>query len=716
VAVCLIAATGAGVAGLGRAAALAAGPVDDLARRGRTATLVLVVRGDPVPRTDAEAVWQRDQVRVPAEVTVLSEASVGPAPVRTSTPVVVLAPASWARLQPGTVVATTARLRAPQRVGPVAALAVVSKTPDVRGAVPDPYAWADPPRRALRAAVEGLPAEPAGLLPSLVVGDESLLPAPLRHDLRDTGLTHLTAVSGANVAVVLGAVLGLARWVGVPLRALPLVGAGAVVGFVLLARPEPSVVRAAAMGLVAVLGLLGSGRRRGVAPLAVATTVLLLVDPWLSRSTGFTLSCLATAGIVLLATRWADRMGWAPRPLALALTVPLSAQAACTPVLVSVTEQLSISALPANLLAAPAVPAATVLGLVAALAGVVSPALAHLVATVAMLPTGWVVLVADRGAALPGTAVPWQGGAAAAVLVVLAVLGVVPLLLSSRVLAVVACVLLLVLLLRPGPLDRWPPPGWVLVACDVGQGDGLVLPAGPGRALVVDAGADPDRIDGCLDDLGVAEVPVLVVSHLHADHAAGVEGVARGRPVGQVLTTVLDEPAEQAEALGAWAAAARVPVHRARPGQRGQVGQVAWTVLWPQRLIPEGSAPNQASVVLRVDTSGGVSVLLTGDVEAAAQRALVAGQPALLDVDVLKVPHHGSPDQDPAFLTATSPALAVVSVGADNSYGHPDPGLLADLLASGAAVARTDVDGDVAVVADPARPDRLTLLRRGVRP
>ena len=718
-AICLLVAIAAAVAGAGRVAALHAGPVDALARQGRTVPVLLRVTGDPVPRAATGVGWRDGQVRVSAEVRQVLRAGPDGATVATSTPVLVLTPPTDG-LRPGALVTATATLHPPLRAGPVAALAVVRAAPTVVGAEPDALAWADGPRRALREAVTGLPAGPAGLLPSLVMGDETLLTSAVREDLRDTGLTHLTAVSGANVAIVLGAVLGTARWLGTPLRALPAVGVVAVVGFVLLARPEPSVVRAAAMGVVAVLGLLGSGRGRGAGPLAAAALVLLLLDPWLARSTGFALSCLATGGIVLLAGRWAERAWWVPRPLALALTVPLAAQVACTPLLVGMTEQLSVSALPANLLATPAVPAATVLGLVAALLGVVSPTLAHLVATVAVLPTGWVVLVAARGADLPGTALPWQGGAVLALLLSAGLLVAVPVLLASRALAALSCLLLLVLLLRPGPLASWPPPGWVLVACDVGQGDGLVLRSGPGQAVVVDTGADPDRIDRCLDDLKVRAVPVLLVTHLHADHAAGVQGVARDRPVGEVLTTVLDEPAEQAEALRAWAAGSRVPVRRAQPGEGRRVGEVGWTVLWPHRLIHEGSAPNQASVVLRVQTDGGVSLLLTGDVEADAQRALLARYGSGLDVDVLKVPHHGSADQDAGFLDATNPAVAVVSVGSDNPYGHPDPGLLTDLTRRGTQVARTDLDGDVAVAVDDRGgvDDRgaVVLVRRGPRP
>jgi competence protein ComEC len=711
---CVLVAACATVNGYGRVVAVGAGPVPGLARDGATVEVLLRVTGDPVPRVRSPdaAAWLKDQVRVEATLTRVRPQPHVP-PWTVSTPVVVLAPDSWSGLRPGDVLAQSVRLVPAERAGPVAALALAGQPPQVVARTADPFAWADAPRRALRAAVAGLPPGPAGLLPSLVVGDESLLDDQVRRDLRATGLTHLTAVSGANVAIVLGAVLFSARWVGLRGTALPVTGVLSIAGFVLLARPEPSVVRAAAMGVVVVLGLVAGARGRGIAPLAVACVVLLLADPWLCRSLGFVLSCLATAGIVLLARPWQARAArWMPRWAAMLLAVPLAAQVACTPVLVAVAQQLSIASLPANLLVAPAVPAATVLGLLAAVVGVASPAVAHLVATVAMVPAGWIVLVSDHGAQMPGASLPWQWGLPVALGLSVGLGVVVPVLLGSRLLSVGACVALLVLLLRPGPTDSWPPPGWVLVACDVGQGDALVLDAGGGQAVVVDAGAGPSLVDRCLDDLQVRAVPALVITHFHADHAAGISGVADGRPVGEVLTTSLADPPEQAAAVTAWASALGVPVRLPQVGERARVGRVEWSVLWPGTVIPtEGSRPNQASVVLLADV-GGVSVLLTGDVESAAQLALAEAND--LRVDVLKVPHHGSADQHPQLLAEADPAVALVSVGRDNTYGHPDPALLDTLRAQGAVVARTDIDGDVAVVATAS--EQLTVVRRGPRP
>jgi competence protein ComEC len=705
---------GAMVSGHGRVAALTSGPVVGLAAERATVAVHLRVTGDPLPRSRPAGApaWLPDQVRLAASLR-----QVGPPanerspPVHVDTPVVVLAPTTWAGVRTGEVISVTGRLRLPSRPGSVAALMDVSDGPVVVGRSISLLAVGEVPRRALREAVSGFPTAPAGLLPSLVVGDESLLTEHTRENLRVTGLAHLTAVSGANVAIVLGAVLLSARWLGVPARLLPLVGLVAVGAFVIMARPEPSVVRASAMGVVVVLGLASGRSGRGLAPLALAVPLLLLVDPWLSRSVGFALSCAATAAIVVLARPWAAIAGtWMPPLLAAALAVPLAAQLACTPLLVGMSGDLSLSSVPANLLAAPAVPFATVLGIAAALVGVILPPVAHLLAGLAMLPTGWIVSVADRAADLPGTSVTWTGGVVLALVVTIGGVAVMPTVLRSPVASLAVCAALVAVLLRPG--NGWPPPDWAIVACDVGQGDALVLRAEDDTAVVVDVGPDPTALDSCLDDLGVDAVPLLVITHFHADHVAGVTGL-EGRDVGAVLVTVLDEPPEQAAALRAWATERAIPLARAVPHQAGRAGRTSWEVLWPQRVIRGvGSTPNQASVVVHAEVDG-MTVLLTGDIEPAAQRALLATPGLPLDVDVLKVPHHGSDEQDPEFLTATTPSLALITVGAENTYGHPGAETLDHLATLGAVIVRTDTDGDSALVAGEL--GTMQVVRRGPR-
>ncbi|MGW4567132.1 ComEC/Rec2 family competence protein, partial [Streptomyces sp. NPDC004561] len=410
-----------------------------------------------------------------------------------------------------------------------------------------------------------------------------------------------------------------------------------------------------------------------------------------------------------------------PPRLAEALAAAAAAQAVCAPVLAVLSARVSLVAVPCNLLAEVAVAPATVLGFAALAMAPVAMPLAKVFAWCAGWPTEWIAAVARSGAALPGAAVDWPGGWLGALL--LAAVTVVVVAAGRRLLrhpwwCGLLGVLLLVVVVRPAPLTRvltgWPPPGWRLAMCDVGQGDATVLAAGEGAGVVVDTGPDPALVDRCLRQLGITRIPLLVLTHFHADHVAGLSGVLRGRSVAAIETTGLEEPAGEAEFVRREAAARHIPVTRAVAGEERRTGPLAWRVLWPPpsppppsdtgappagpAAAPELDGPNDASVALLVRT-GGLRMLLLGDLEPPAQQALLRSPAAaeLAGVDVLKVAHHGSAYQDPDLLRLAAPRVALISCGADNPYGHPAPSTVAALRAGGAVVLRTDRDGALAV-------------------
>ncbi len=588
-------------------------------------------------------------------------------------------------------------------------------------------------RAGLREATDGLPADARALLPGLVVGDTSRITPELEEAFKETDLAHTLAVSGANFTIVLALLLGppglaqrserrgLAPRLGISLRTTALLGGVVSLGLVVVCRPDPSVLRAAACGAVALLAL-ATGRRRSLLP-ALATAVLLLVlyDPWLARSYGFLLSVLATGALLTIAPRWSTalRRHRVPPRLAEALAAAGAAQALCAPVVTVLSARVSLVAVPCNLLVEFAVAPATVLGFAALAAAPAAMPVAEVLAWCGGWPAGWIAGIARTGAALPGAGVDWPGGWAGAGLLALVTVGV--LLVGRRLLRhpwwCGVCALLLALaVVRPAPLARvitgWPPPGWRMVMCDVGQGDAMVLAAGDGTGVVVDAGPDPALVDGCLRALGVTRVPLVVLTHFHADHVAGLPGVLRGRSVGGIETTALEEPADQAESVRRQAAARRIPLRHAVAGEVRRAGSLSWQVVWPPArpsasAVPGSPAPgppaseqgpNDASVTLLVRTAG-LRLLLLGDLEPPAQQELARSPvaAALEGVDVLKVAHHGSAHQDPGLLRKVAPRLALISCGADNTYGHPAPGTLAALRAQGAMVLRTDRDGALAV-------------------
>lgn len=727
----LCAAAASGSAGL-HAADLSRGPLPPLADRHGHATVEVRLDGDPWPTTPSgsEGVPHRTgAVLVRAEVTGLVTAQDGRIAVRT--PVLVVArpqrPEEWLRLLPSTVLRLRVRAAPPWDTGPwardIAAVLRVREAGAPRVVSP-PHAVqrvAGSLRAGLRRAAHTLPPDARALLPALVVGDTSAVPEDLEEAFRRTDMLHLLAVSGANLTIVLALLIGppgtagraerrgLASRLGLPLRATAVVAALLTLAFVVVCRPEPSVLRAAVCGLVTIAAI-GTGRRRSLVPaLAAAVLSLVLYDPWLACDYGFLFSVLATGSLLLVAPRWsaALRRHGIPGRAAEAVAAATAAQVCCAPVVVVLAGQVSLAAVPCNLAAELAVAPATVLGFVTLAVAPVSPSLAEGVAWLAGWPTRWIAAVARVGAELPGAAVGWPGGwggaalLTAVLLLAFAVLRLGPRNLRRPWFAAVCGALLLLVLVQPAPLTRvvtgWPPQGWRLVVCDVGQGDALVLDAGEGRAVVVDTGPEPAAVDRCLRRLGVTVVPLVVLTHFHADHVAGLSGVLRHRSVGAVQTSPVSEPREQALAVRRVAEAAGVPVIGALPGERRRVGGLSWEVLWPPPSARAGGlGANDASVTLLV-RSAGLSLFLPGDLEPTAQRHLLRAHPELASVDVLKVAHHGSAYQDLGLLRRLRPRLAVISCGADNAYGHPAPATLASLRDVGSSVLRTDQDGAVAV-------------------
>ncbi|TWH66060.1 competence protein ComEC [Micromonospora olivasterospora] len=398
--------------------------------------------------------------------------------------------------------------------------------------------------------------------------------------------------------------------------------------------------------------------------------------------------------------------------------MPAAAQLACGPVVAGISGTVSLVAVPANLLVVPAIAPATVLGVAAAVLSPFWPAGAEFAAWLASWPAWWLVVVARYGARLPAGTLPWPGGLTGALL--LAGL-TVALLVAARHPVVRRLVAVLAVAVIVGTLpvrlvaSGWPPARWVAVACAVGQGDALVLPVVPGRAVVVDAGPDPAAVDGCLRRLGVREVSLLLFSHFHVDHTGGVAGVFRARRVAGVRTPQWPEPAAGRDLVrGAAAGAAGAGTAPASAGWTYREGAVELVVLGPPYpMRGTRSDPNNNSLVL-LATVAGVRILLMGDAETEEQRALLDRVPAGgVRADVLKVAHHGSAYQEPAFLDAVRPRVALVPVGTGNSYAHPNPAVLARLARGGARVLRTDVDGDLAVV---RHGEGLAVVARGTPP
>ncbi|MFL6175981.1 MAG: ComEC/Rec2 family competence protein [Ornithinibacter sp.] len=696
------------VAATGHGILRARGDVESLARDRAAVTAVAVLTGDAIVLPA-----RGDRPVVLREATILGLDARG-LRHRTSAPVLLtgdpaIVDAAWR---------STVRVRG--RLGPteraddrVATLSV--RGPPVVLAPPGAIASAAERLRAgLRGAVDHAPADARGLLPGLVIGDTSRTPPDLTEAMRATGMTHLTAVSGSNVAVVTGLALGLCVLTGVPRRLRPVLALAALAGFVVLARPEPSVVRAAAMGAIGLLGLSRSRRSAGPPVLGAAIVLVLLVDPWLARSFGFVLSSLATLGLLLFTRPWGDAIGarlpGRLRGLGPALAIPVAAQAMTAPVIVLLQGSVSLIGVAANLLAAPLVPVATVAGVAAALTSLVWARGAELVAWAGVVPTQAIAQVARRFAEVPGGTLPWPDGAPGALLLAALTVAV---LLTGRALATgvathpvlaLGSALVLAAGLVPTRTVTWPPAGWRVVVCDVGQGDAVVLRSGPHRAVLVDTGPDPPLVDRCLSHLGVTTLDAVVLTHFHADHVDGLSGAVGGRAVGRLLVGPVREPTQSADQVDSVARAHGIPTTVLHAGDRLTIGEVTAAVWSPSRRIPDGSVPNNASVVLAVRT-GSVDALLLGDIEREAAHDLllrIRREPSMASAatgfEVVKTPHHGSANLDDDLMATVAAPVGIISVGKDNDYGHPAPHHLDVLRRDGYALYRTDQRGDVAVV------------------
>lgn len=687
-------------------------PIVAAARAGQWVTVDVVVRSDPVPvgtrfgavssdaaasGTAAAGARQRWRLATRAigglvgRVAVASDASVtifGDGP-------------GWSTLTVG----QTIRIRATAAVDTFSALPGAVMAP--RG---DPEPVADPPRwtawaRAARAGLvrsaTALDADRGGLLRGLVVGDTGGIGPYLSADAKTAGLTHLVAVSGTHMAVVSGAVLLLLRRFGP--RTSSLGAAVALAAMVVLVGPAPSVLRSVVMAMIAVTAAVLGRPRAALPALAAAVFALLLVDPTLAVSAGFALSVQATAALILLAPPWAralQRRG-VPPGWATLISLPIAAHIATMPVIAAISGAVSLVAVPANILVAPIVAPALLMGLACLVVGPWWPPAGSALARADGPLLGWITGTAHRLAGWPSASVPWPASPTGVVALTGLLLVALQVLRHRRVrAAAIAAVIGGLIVVIPARVLSvgWPAPGWLLTACDVGQGDGLVLStSAPGTAVVVDTGPDPEAMDACLRRLGVTSIALVVVTHLHADHVGGLAGAIRGRAVGAIGIGPDRSSAAGMASIARAAAERHASVIGLGAGKRYAVGDLAIDVLGPQRaFVGTTSDPNNDSIVLRASRSG-VRMLLTGDIERDAQAALLRSG-VDLRADVLKQPHHGSAVLLPEFVAAVAARVAVVPVGAGNDYGHPAAAALAvDRDAGVIQILRTDTDGDVQV-------------------
>ena len=608
-------------------------------------------------------------------------------------------------------------------------------------------------RGALAAALQrSIPAPQSGLAQALFLGIRAELPRPVSESFRTAGMSHLLAISGLHIGIVMALTLAAAQAVLGRDRPVAIAVTAAVVwAYAVLSGLDPPVVRAAIMGsLVLAQGLTGRGIR-GLTTLLLAAALMTLAQPALLSSLSFQLSFTAMAGVILalpliaaltaalgapLTASGSGAARWGQYGLALLVASAVISTAttlATLPLVALHFGAIPLMSVPATILAMPALPAALLGAAATALAGLAYPPLAVGLGTLTWAPLAWLTWVADvmppallpAGWLTPAVAAGWYAGIVA--LVALA---------SSRrlrravstlrrrrawrpeampaLLAGAAPVVLITGLFLAGQLAATRPDGNLhLYLLDVGQGDAILAVTPDGRQLLVDGGPDPTATLAALAPLlpaGDRTLDVVAATHLDSDHVGGLVAVLDRYRAGIVLQSAAATP--ESHLYPQWRAVLEQrghPVATVRAGHRVALDDgVALDILHPPAAgLPPGVArsANNASLVLRL-TYGKVSFLLTGDIAQDAERYLVAASGAELQSDMLKVAHHGSKTStSPAFLQSVAPRSAAVSSGRDNRFGHPDAGVMARLeSAVGASrVFLTARDGTIEYVSDGVR-------------
>lgn len=561
-------------------------------------------------------------------------------------------------------------------------------------------------REKFMQSLSGVTPDSAALVAGLAIGERDTLSPETAESMRVTALTHLIAVSGANCAIVMGAVYFLLAGMNLG-RRWRLIGATlALIGYILLVGPEPSVLRAGVMAF-AVIAAMASGRK--VPPLqalALSIIVLLIIDPWLATDFAFALSVFSTLGILVLAPliyhRLKTRMNnW----LAVGLAVTFAAQLYCIPVLLLLQPKLPLYGLIANLLAEPVVAPVTIIGISAVLMSAVFPPLAAAMSFIASLGTAWIEFLAVTFSGLPAASIAWVPGIAGIFLAVLLSVAITFVFVSHRKLQLVSVSVIAVLALGAiwqtagNQISRlqFGAANQSIIQCDVGQGDALIIRS-QGQLALVDVGREPSDIASCLTMISASRVDLLFLSHYDLDHVGGIRGLDDFE-IGQVFVSGFNDERPAVELVSQTVRRSGALTQVGSGGLQGNLGEFNWEVLAPSKTASEAKDSNDASLIVVFYNLERV-ILTLGDIGEIGQQRLLATGKLQKFIDsrplVLKVSHHGSADQSVEFHKKIKPDLALISVG-PNDYGHPADSAIELLTGAGAKVLTTMSSGNISI-------------------
>lgn len=556
-------------------------------------------------------------------------------------------------------------------------------------------------------AVErGLDDSAVALVRAVVAGDRTdLFEDPLYHEVKVVGLAHMVAVSGAHLVIVTGFVRAILRALRLPRVASRVLQLSFLVAYLVMVGMPISCMRAAAMAAVSVLAPAARRRTSASSALGVVIVALVALDPSCALSLSFALSALSTLGILLFAPLFSSWVPGGSQRVRSLLVDPVAMTAAALlatfPLSIASFAQFPLVAFASNVACVPLVTVMCGVGTLAFVSMGIA-ALFEVLISIACAAACAFIGVTGALASIPGANVPLSIG-----LVPLALLAVSiaiglwirwPRSPSPRAIATVA----LSCALACAVLISLPRQGDEIIMLDVGQGDAFVVRS-KGKTLLIDTGRDTKRLYEALARNGVHALDAVLVTHADDDHCGSLYDLKGVEPCETVLLAAGTSASDAAKCRDL------VQDARALVGEDGVVevgqgdvltfGSFSCTVISPARVTDEGGNADSLCVLLEsdLDQDGAVEwrALFCGDAEADVLSGLVA-EGRLGAVDVYKVGHHGSRAAlDESLVQALNPRIALVSVGAENSYGHPAPQTLAYLEEVGAEIFRTDRDGDV---------------------
>ena len=556
-----------------------------------------------------------------------------------------------------------------------------------------------PARSALLAHIEGsVGGEEGELLKGLMIGERGGLTPALRNAFLISGVAHILAVSGSNVAVVAAAVLAFLLLLRIPRRAHPWIVAGALLFYMLLTGSQPSVVRATIMGLVA-LAVSGRGARgNALNAVGIAALIMYSIDARQLFDAGFQLSFAAVLSIVvlypkadLLISAWKGKR-WFHRLIKGGLrvgAVSLVASAGTFPLTAASFGQVSLIGLLANIVVVPVSGWSVVLGLLSAAVAVVSSAAAESLCALNMLALSLTLQVVRLCASVPCASIPAHWFTQLWTFPFLGLLGM-----AYHARDASLCRSWCVFTLCAANVATYAPAGvsiphdmLAVTVLDVGQGDAILIEHPDGGTVVIDTGPPPyDARSGLVPYLlrrGIAAIEIVLITHSHADHAGGLESLRSVIQVQRLITHTTAQPGT----VIPWREDCRLQVLFADPQNAARSGA-------------DTPDANRFSVVLRL-VYGNTAFVFAADAEHQEEERMIAAYANGLRSDVLKIGHHGSPSATTdAWLDAVRPAYAIISVGRGNRFGHPSDSVLRRLRDRDIAMARTDEDGAVMFVSD----------------